>query len=139
LPPGLALDTSTGVLSGSPTTAGTYPFTVQVGDGTQTDTQALSITVSSAAALAITAATLPQVRVGVAYSTGVTATGGTGGYTWTLASGHLPQGIVLASGTPTATLSGTPTKKGTYTFTLRVRDDAGATATRSFSITVNRR
>jgi hypothetical protein len=73
------------------------------------------------------------------YSANVTATGGTGSYTWTLASGSLPPGLSLTSGTPSARISGTPTKKGTFTFTLRVRDAAAATVTRSFSITINRR
>src|SRR5262249_4845607 len=49
LPPGLALNASTGVISGKPTTVGTYNFTVRVLDSRPTsasDTQALSITVT---------------------------------------------------------------------------------------------
>jgi hypothetical protein len=120
---------------------GSYSFTVQVADASQSDTQALSITVGSAPPppLAITTTSLPQGRVMTVYSANVTATGGTGSYTWTLASGSLPPGLSLTSGTPSARISGTPTKKGTFTFTLRVRDAAGTTVTRSFSITINRR
>lgn len=47
LPPGLALAGGTGIISGTPTTVGTYSFTVQVQDTiTDTDTQVLSITVN---------------------------------------------------------------------------------------------
>jgi serine protease len=140
LPPGLSLGTGSGTISGSPTTAGSYSFTVQVADGTQTDTQTLSIDVAPASTpLAITTTSLPQGTLGVGYSTTVAASGGTGGYTWTLASGHVPPGLSLTSGTPRATIAGIPSKKGTYTFTLRVRDGAGATVNRTFSITINRR
>jgi subtilisin family serine protease len=141
LPPGLSLGASSGTISGTPTSAGSYSFTVQVADSSQSDTQVLSITVGAAPppAVAITTTSLPQGRVGVSYSATVTATGGTGGYTWTRASGNLPSGLSLTSGTPSATISGTPTKKGFFSFTLRVRDAAGTTVTRTFSITIVRR
>jgi hypothetical protein len=46
LPPGLDIDPNTGVISGEPTTAGLFPFTVQVTDTIpQSDTQDLSITI----------------------------------------------------------------------------------------------
>ena len=48
LPPGLSLDPSTGAITGTPTAAGTYPFTVQVTVGTNTATKALSITIAPA-------------------------------------------------------------------------------------------
>jgi hypothetical protein len=140
LPPGLSLASGTpnAAISGTPTAAGTYSFTAQVTDGAQVDTQSLSITVASAPALAITTTALAQGRVGVGYSANVTATGGAGPYTWTLASGSLPPGLALSSGTPSATISGTPTRRGTFTFTIRVRDSAGALTTRALSIKINK-
>jgi subtilisin family serine protease len=140
LPPGLTLGGSSAVISGTPTSAGSYSFTVQVADGRQTDTQVLSIVVAAApSALAITTTSLPQGRAGVSYSADVTASGGSGSYTWTLSSGRLPPGLSLASGTPSATISGVPNKKGTWTFTLRVRDGAGTSVTRTFTIAVAHR
>ena len=139
LPPGLSLSASGGVVSGTPTTSGTYSFTARVTDGTQTATQPLQIVVSPAPTLTITTTSLPAGRVGVPYSQNVTASGGSGTYTWTVASGHFPPGLSLTSGTPEATISGTPTNKGNYTFTLRVRDGVGRTATRSLVINIAKR
>jgi DNA-binding beta-propeller fold protein YncE len=57
LPPGLSLNSSTGIISGTPTTAGSYSFTVLLSDnngvaGTFTDSKSYSITVGLAAAIA---------------------------------------------------------------------------------------
>ena len=93
LPPNLSLSptgTPSATISGTPTTAGTYNFTVQVTDNAaQTDTQALSITIAPAAALTITTTSLPGGTVNQAYSQSVTATGGTTPYSWAVVSGSL--------------------------------------------------
>ena len=77
LPGGLSLST-VGVISGTPTTAATSNFTVQVSGG-GTDTQALAITINAAPVVAptITTASLPNGTVGTAYSQTLAATGGT--------------------------------------------------------------
>ena len=138
LPTGLTLNSS-GFLSGTPTTAGTYNFTVQALDSTsptaQTATHAYSITV--AAALAITTATLPNALATSAYTTTLSAAGGTAPYAWIVSAGALPSGLSLA---PNGTLSGTPTVAGTYTFTAQVTDTTAPTpqtATKAFALTVS--
>jgi sugar lactone lactonase YvrE len=68
-----------------------------------------------------------------AYSTTLTATGGQTPYTFSLLSGTLPPGLLLSS---SGTVSGTPTTGGLYSFTVKVTDNVGATATASTSITV---
>ena len=141
LPPGLALSptgTPSATLSGTPTTQGTFNFTVQVTDtASATDTQALSITIAAAAALTITTTSLPGGSVGQAYSQSVTATGGTTPYSWSVVSGSLPPGLSLSpTGTPSATISGTPTTAGTHNFTVQVTDNVAATDTQALSITV---
>ncbi len=139
LPPGLALSSTTGAITGTPTTAGTYPFTVRADDsGTpaRSDTQALSIQVQPATTLAVATTTLPDGTVGAAYSAALAATGGVSPYTWTVVSGALPPGVSLVAAT--GALTGTPTKQGRYTFTVRVTDANGAQATRALSIRIRR-
>ena len=135
LPPGLNLAASTGVVSGTPTTAGTYSFTAQVTDGAQTATKALSIAVSPASTLSITTASLPQGRVLTGYSATLTAAGGTPPYTWSRIAGALPNGLTLSS---SGTISGTPAKPGSYTFTVRVTDSLGAIASKTFTVKINK-
>ena len=135
LPLGLSLNSSTAAITGTPTTAGTSTFTVRVGDNAaQSDTQALTIVVGAAAAtLAITTTSFPTGAVGIFYSQSLQATGGTPPYAWSFVSGSLPRGLALSA---SGTISGTPTKQGLSNFTVRVT--AGAQATRSFSIRINR-
>lgn len=63
---------------------------------------------------------------GVAYSSSFTASGGYGGYTYSLASGTLPTGLSLSGA---GVISGTPTVSGLYSFAVTVTDSFGSTAT----------
>lgn len=88
-------------------------------------------------ALQITTVSLASGTQGVAYSQPVTAMGGTPPYSWTIISGSLPTGLSMAStGTPSTTISGTPTGTGTSSFTVQVTDNVSATATQPLSITI---
>jgi putative Ig domain-containing protein len=143
LPTGFSLSTA-GVISGTPTAAGSFSFAVQVTDAEvppQTATQGFGITINTpTSGLNITTASpLSGATQNSAYTTSVTASGGTPPYTWSLGSGSaLPAGLSLTSGTPNATISGTPTATGTFKFTLDVKDSASspATASASFLLTV---
>jgi len=140
LPPGLTLQGTTGVISGTPTTAGTYTPTIKVVDSASGSvTKPISITIANApVALTIATTSLPGGTVGTAYSQSVTASGGVTPYTWTLLSGTLPPTLTLTSGTPSATISGTPTTANTYNFTVKVTDSAAspASATQALSIVI---
>ena len=134
LPGGLTLGSSTGIISGTPTTAGTYSFTVLLTDSVGgTATKALSIIIRPAPA--ITTTSLPAGDVGVAYSQTLTATGGLTPYTWSISAGSLPTGLSL--GATTGIISGTPTAAGTFSFTVKLTDSAGGIATSALSITIN--
>jgi hypothetical protein len=100
----------------------------------QTDTQALSITVS-AAPLIITTASLPDGGLGQAYSQPVQTTGGTAPLSFSVSSGTLPQGLNLEE--TTGVVSGIPIDVGTSSFTVRVADSAGQEDTQDLSITIN--
>ena len=143
LPPGLSLNSSTGMVSGTPAQQGSANFTVQVSDSAQQTAQtALSITVSTGTnntALVITTTSLPAAQVSVAYSATLTASNGTAPYTWSLASnsGPLPPGLTL-SGT-TGTISGTPTTANIYNFTVQVSDSSSPqqTASQTFALSTS--
>jgi hypothetical protein len=132
LPPGITL-TSAGVLAGTPTTAGSYPFTVNVIDQNNGIATA-SITLVVNAGLSLTFAAPPAGQVGVAYADTLTAAGGTTPYTWSVSAGTLPAGITLTAST--GVLAGTPTTAGTFSFTVKVTDASSQTATKATSITI---
>ncbi len=133
LPAGLTLNTSTGVVSGYPTTSGTSTFTLVLSDGVApVVTQSESVTITSAPS--ITSAALPGGEVGVTYSTTATATGGSGSYTWSITGGSLPAGLTL--NTSTGVVSGSPTTSGTSTFTLVLSDGVAPVVTQSESVTI---
>jgi hypothetical protein len=67
-------------------------------------------------------ATLPPGQVGVAYSQQLTASGGTGAYTFTVLAGTLPAGLTLSS---SGLLSGTPTTMGSSPVTIQATDGSG--------------
>jgi len=130
LPAGLSLSTS-GVISGIPTQAGTNNFTVQVESGGATATKELSITVVNPP-VEVTTTALGSGFLGIAYYETLGATGGTGAYVWSLAGGSLPAGLILST---SGIISGMPTQEGTFTFTVQV-ESGGVTATKELSITV---
>lgn len=85
-------------------------------------------------AFRIVTESLPVGREHVVYSpVNLEATDGTPNYRWEIISGSLPDGISLSE---TGSISGTPTRDGSFPFTVRVTDAEGRVATKSLSITV---
>jgi uncharacterized delta-60 repeat protein len=115
LPSGLTLSPA-GLLSGTPTAQGVFTFTVQAVNGVLPDAVTPSRTITVAGPPAFTAASPPiTATAGTAYSYAFAASG-TPAPTFTVASGTLPAGLVLAS---SGLLSGTPTTPGVYTFAVQ--------------------
>ena len=135
LPAGLTL-TAAGVLAGTPTAVGTATVTIR---GTDVNgcfgSIVYTIVVTAVACPAITLAppTLPPGTTGVAYSQTITASGGTGPYTFAVTSGTLPAGLTL---TAAGVVSGTPTTAGTTAFTIRGTDANGCFAEIAYTIAV---
>lgn len=147
LPPGLGIGASgtpSTTISGTPTTSGTYNFTVQAADdGGDTDTKSYSITIADATVTISPSLTspLPQGYVGTWYEMWQTASASSvcGNYSWAVSAGSsLPSGISFWSD-PSGNLEiyGWPTADGTYTFTLTVTDGRNNTASRSFTLVIN--
>lgn len=133
LPPGLQLNTVTGVLSGTASSVGTYGFGVEVGDaGTQTARANYSITIGDPLTIITGDLSAPFEQ---AFSQTLQASGGFPPYVWSLAGGTLPPG--LSFNAPNATISGTPAVSGSFSVTFQVRDQAQQTASKTITISVS--
>jgi uncharacterized protein (TIGR03437 family) len=137
LPQGLTSSGTTGTsinISGTPASAGSYSYSVKVTDSSataQTQSQSYSGTIAAppptTVSLNCTGANGPS-TVGVRYADTCTAPNGTAPFAWSISAGALPAGVNLnGSPTGTATISGTPTAAGPYSYTLTVSDSTGPT------------
>ena len=136
-PPGLSLNPNSGIISGTPTTAGSYQFVI-----TATDSAPSRDTGSNAYTLRITPAPAPltlspesgPLPDGTSPGDGgscpayayppqqVTASGGTGPYQYAVTSGSPPPGLSLNPNS--GIISGTPTTAGPFKFTVTATDSS---------------
>ena len=137
LPPGLSFAGNT--VSGTPTTPGSFSFTITATDTGSTGTGSpftvtrnYTITVASPT-IVVNPATLPNPTAGTAYSQTLTATGGVAPYAFSVSAGSLPSGITLNAG---GTVSGTSFQVGTFNFTATATDNNGQTGARAYTMTI---
>ncbi len=129
---GLSLSSS-GLLSGTPTTEGTISFTAEVMDeALQNDERVLSFDINPA--VVISTSTLPDWTAGHPYSQQLMASGGTGALTWSDKNNDLIGSGLSLSGS--GLLSGTAVS-GAVSFTAEATDDVGATDETGLAFTVN--
>ncbi len=150
LPPGLSLSFH-GLISGTPTKAGTYSFWVNLSDQNPPSAswcrpssaqRQFTIDVSSSGGgpsippppspVVIGTSSVPNGEVNAAYGTALTASGGSASNHWTVGAGQLPPGLALSAD---GHISGTPTAAGTYSFTVAVADGTVASA-KAFTVTI---
>lgn len=130
LPAGITLAPA-GIVAGSATALGDFPFRVRALRGALAAERDLRLTVI-APPLALLTTTLPEAKVGVPYTVQLEATGGAVPRSWAVSEGALPPGLVLSA---QGTIDGTPTSAGTVAFTLAVTSGAQRVA-RAFALTV---
>lgn len=137
LPPGTSLVGNT--VSGTPTSPGTYSFTITATDTGSTGAgapfsvaQNYSINVA-APTITIAPVTLPDPTAGNAYSETLTASGGVGPYGYALTAGALPSGLALSAG---GTLAGTSNQVGSYNFTVTATDANGQTGNQAYTLSI---
>ncbi len=131
LPAGLVHNTTTGVISGTPTTAGTTSVLLGATNATGTDNATLTITIAAAGvAPIITNSPLTAAgTVGTAFSFAITASGLPTSYT----APSLPPGLSIVSAT--GVITGTPTTAGTTNVLLGATNSTG-TGSATLVITV---
>ena len=127
-------------LAGTPTTAGTYTFTMRVTDyDGQQATQQFSLTIDPP--LQISTTPLATGTVGVPYSHDLIAQGGAPPYSWFVVTSinELPPGLTLGSTPPdfNNVLTGTPTQAGTFSFPMQVQDSQDNWASGTVTVTID--
>jgi Putative Ig domain len=133
LPAGLSLNSGSGVISGTPTAAGTSLFTVRLTDSQSPPaaltSSTLRIIVDPAPLVITSTGDLTGAKANTDYSYQLSLTGGQAPYKWALVSGSgsLPSGLALNA--TTGLISGKPTGTGLFTFTVNVTDAAPAPTT----------
>lgn len=140
LPPGLSLsvDIDDGEISfnGTPTTLGTFTFSLFLLDNCGNDTQAFTIVIEPRCpVLTFSSANLPQGSIGVDYDAPFPTSGGEVPVDVNSIAGDLPPGLTVTLDS----LQGTPTTAGTFTFTAQATDSCRPpqTVTQEFTVIIN--
>lgn len=136
LPAGLVLNTTTGVISGTPTATFATTSSIRATNSGGSDTEAIPFSIVAgpppSGATVTSSNPLPNGTVGVAYSYTVTKSGSG---TVTLAASALPAGLSMSSG---GAITGTPTVAGATTVTITpTSSTTGVGTPRDYSLTIN--
>jgi serine protease len=136
LPAGLSINSSTGLISGTPTTAGTYPVTVSAGDSTGA-AGAASFTWTVSCGNDVVTVTNPGTQtgtVGTPVSLQLHGSSSCGDpLTWS--DSVLPAGLSINPAT--GLITGTPSLADTYDVTVTAKDSTGASGSASFTWTIS--
>jgi len=128
-------------LTGTPSAAATYAFTIKVtgcGGGTSEKAYKVQMQADASGGISIVTPSSPNGTVDTAYSAAIKATGGCTPYKWAIASGKLPTGVTAkASSTTTSlNLAGTPSAAATYSFAVKVTGCGGGTSEKAYKVAI---
>ncbi len=124
LPAGLAVNTTTGLISGTPTTSGTSSLVIEANNSEGRGTATVTLTISppaSVSAPVITSPTTATGQVGIKFSYQITATNRPFRFS---ASAGLPDGLLVDA--TSGLISGTPTTPGTFNFLIKANNNDGS-------------
>jgi N-acetylmuramoyl-L-alanine amidase len=137
LPAGLEFSADTNTIHGTPTATGSCSFTLTVSnngvtDGSASVSKEFTLTVHDPLAF-VSEEQLPGAVRDSAYLSGFEMSGGYGPYHFSLASGELPPGLMLAAN---GQITGTPSVSGSCTFSVHVTDTFGGSLDKTFTLGV---
>jgi len=121
-------------ISGTPTAAGSFTFTITAVDSGSNSGSRTYTVIISCPVIGILPSVLPGGAQGSPYNQTLTGVGGQGPYTFLIASGALPPGLVLSN---FGVISGTPTSSGSFPFTVQATDANGCRGSASYTINVS--
>ncbi len=141
LPTGLTLNSSNGLISGTPTVTGTYPLIITATDSSSpAKSVAFNVTLTVLPHLVITTPTLPNGTEGVLYTATINTTGGTPPISFSITNTAFPPGLTITqpATSPSDTLTGTPTLAGIYNFSESVADSGNPQqmGTQNYTVTI---
>jgi Ice-binding-like/Putative Ig domain len=124
LPNGLVLNGATGAITGTPTTAAAFNFTITATDSSGCQGIRAYAVTAACPVITLTPATLPPITVGTAYSQTITVVGGgPGPYDFVPTAGALPAGLALTGATNTSVnITGMPTTAGPFSLEITATD-----------------
>ena len=139
LPTGLSFNEATGAISGTTQTAGSYAITISATRGGLTSTASLTLVINSAAnapTASVTGGNVRSATVGSSFTVSISGEPTPTGFTIDVTT--LPAGLA-ASGlnSATATISGTPTRVGTFEIPIFAQNTAGRGPATLLVLTVN--
>ncbi|MFM6981625.1 MAG: Ig domain-containing protein [Microbacteriaceae bacterium] len=133
LPPGITLNSVTGMITGSATANGTYSFVLRAANADGfVDSDPISITVGQAP-VADDGTVVSHAHSAELFIDGVSASG----YplpTYSISDGALPEGVTLNEST--GEITGTPAATGVFNFTVTAANEFGQTTLGSFELTI---
>jgi Putative Ig domain len=134
VPDGLALDPTTGVLSGTPTTDGVFSFTIHAEDAAAAAVDG-TFDATVVPAVAIDTAALPTAVVDECYAAVVTASGGLQPFTWADVTPDLPAWAFTGDGSDVGGCPA-PGDEGVSHVTFKVTDSLGGMDAKMLDLTV---
>ena len=130
----LSVNISGSLLNLTGNSAGSSVITICQTGNSNCATLTATVGGSSTGSVYFSTSSLPAGTVAQAYSLQLSASGGSGGYTYSLLSGSLPAGLSLSG---SGLLSGTPTVVVSGNISIKVTDSNGNSSTGNFTLTVN--